>query len=48
MVAGATDSWPAHCPKWTFDFFASRYGKETILALDNPIKPTIGRRSGPR
>jgi cupin-like protein len=43
VVAGATDAWPARS-KWTFDFFASRYGKETILALDNPIKPTIGRR----
>ena len=43
VVTGAADSWPARS-KWTFDFFAGRYGSETILALDDPIRPTIGRR----
>jgi hypothetical protein len=43
VVTGATDSWAAR-GKWTFDFFAERYGTETILAVDNQIKPTVGRR----
>ena len=43
VVTGAIDSWPARY-KWTFDFFAERYGTETILAVDDQIKPTVGRR----
>jgi Cupin-like domain len=43
VVTGATDDWAAR-GKWTFDFFAQRYGRETILAVDNQIKPTVGRR----
>jgi hypothetical protein len=43
VITGATDCWAAR-RKWTFDFFARRYGAETVLALDDPIKPTVGRR----
>jgi len=43
VITGATDAWAARS-RWTFDFFAGRYGTETVLAVDNQIKPTVGRR----
>lgn len=43
IVTDAMDRWAART-KWTFDFFAERFGDRTVVVTDRLARPTVGRR----
>jgi len=43
IVTDAMESWPAS-RKWTFDFFARRYGEEKVIVTDRLGRASVGRK----
>jgi len=43
VLTDAARSWPA-LQKWSFDFFAEKYGDQQMVAINRLFRPSVGRR----